>query len=188
MAASICDRKNQLLGVEVIKELVRRRRDVRLYLCGLVLEEAYFKKLKRAIKEAGLENRVVLAGLVPAAEIYQSADIVLLPSKYEALPLAFLEALASGIPVVASAIAAHREIAELVGIAKEFLVARLTPEAFADAIENMEPSLALNYSTRVRDLFSRERFARELNAVFGAIEDEVRVGRSAKISARSSRH
>jgi glycosyltransferase involved in cell wall biosynthesis len=170
MVASICDRKNQLVGVDIVKELMRRGHDASLHLFGRVLEEDYLAKVKQSVANAGLQSRVIFEGHQPPEEIYRNADIVMLPSKYEALPLAFLEALACGVPVVASDIPAHREIADVVGIAPEFLPVALTPEAFADAVERIDSALALEYSVRVRNAFSKKRFGDDLNSAFDAIE------------------
>jgi len=60
--------------------------------------------VRTAIARAGLEDRVRFLGPVgdmPA--LYSTADVVLMPSQTEASPIAALEALACGIPVLISA-------------------------------------------------------------------------------------
>jgi glycosyltransferase involved in cell wall biosynthesis len=65
------------------------------------------KELERTARELGLSERVSFLGSVPHAqlpELYRKAAIFVLPSSADAMPLALLEAMASGIPPVASSI------------------------------------------------------------------------------------
>ena len=176
MAASICDRKNQLLGIQIADELARRGHNVTLHLCGKVIEDSYLDEVKAAISRAGMSDRVFVRGLVPPERIYQDADVVLIPSKYEALPLVFLEALASGVPVVASRIPAHLEIAETIDLPTAFLSTALSPAAFADAIEALDPTDAIRLADIVRSEFSMQRFSNSLNEVFQSIDKHVAGG------------
>jgi len=67
--------------------------------------------LESLARELKLENKVVFAGFrqdVP--EVYASLDIFVLPSLQEALPLTLLEAMAAGLPVVASHVGDVRKI------------------------------------------------------------------------------
>jgi glycosyltransferase involved in cell wall biosynthesis len=58
-------------------------------------------------------ERVVLAGLRPdARSIVRAADAAVLPSRWEGLPLAGIEALAGGTPLVATAVRGIREVFE----------------------------------------------------------------------------
>lgn len=71
--------------------------------------------LVAAARAAGLADAVEVAGLVPRDEVYRRvarADVVVSSSHGEGLPVAVLEAMACGCPVVLSDIAPHREIAE----------------------------------------------------------------------------
>jgi glycosyltransferase involved in cell wall biosynthesis len=77
--------------------------------------------LARAVADADLAARVSWVRDYPAAQLYPTADLVLSPSRWEGLPLVPMEAAEAGVPVVASAIAPHRE---LFGSAS----ARLLPE------------------------------------------------------------
>ncbi len=71
--------------------------------------------LAAAVRAAGLANVVELAGLLPretAMACLAGADVFCLPSTYEGLPLAILEAMAAGVPVVATAVAGNPEAVE----------------------------------------------------------------------------
>jgi glycosyltransferase involved in cell wall biosynthesis len=67
--------------------------------------------LSRAI-ELGIQDRVIFAGYVPESEkadYYRLADVYVMPSRGEGFGIVFLEAMACGIPVVASSADASRE-------------------------------------------------------------------------------
>lgn len=68
------------------------------------------------VHEHELGPRVQFTGLVPRDDVYRlmkSSDVFMSTSHGEGLPVAMLEAMACGIPVIASDIAPHREIAAL---------------------------------------------------------------------------
>jgi glycosyltransferase involved in cell wall biosynthesis len=57
--------------------------------------------LERSINELGLQGRVHLPGFVGnISEWYATADIFVMPSRFEGFPMALLEAMASGVPAV----------------------------------------------------------------------------------------
>lgn len=83
---------------------------------GLVVvgEGPLREDLEDLAEERSLGSRLQLTGLVPRDEVYRlnrSSDVFVTTSKGEGLPVALLEAMACGIPVVASDIPPHREIA-----------------------------------------------------------------------------
>jgi len=78
--------------------------DVSLWLLGEGGEKKYLEKL---VQDSGLTNRVKFLGFVPAeklAEYYHQADVFSRPSYSEGLGNAFLEAMACGLPVVATSV------------------------------------------------------------------------------------
>jgi glycosyltransferase involved in cell wall biosynthesis len=67
--------------------------------------------LRAQAESIGVGDRVVLAGARPdARSILAAADVALLPSRWEGLPLVGLEALAAGVPLVATAARGTREL------------------------------------------------------------------------------
>ena len=64
-------------------------------------------------KKEGIEKHVVFHGWVDQSKLssyYKSADICVFPSRHEGFGLVVLEAMASGIPVIASDIPSFQEI------------------------------------------------------------------------------
>jgi glycosyltransferase involved in cell wall biosynthesis len=80
-------------------------------------EGALRPSLAGQIEQAGLQDRVTLAGMVERDSVFEhfsQADLFVSASWGEGLPVAVLEAMACGCPVVLSDIPPHREIAEKV--------------------------------------------------------------------------
>ena len=66
-------------------------------------------------QEMGLQDRVALTGLIPRDEVFvlcADADVFVSTSHGEGLPVAVLEAMAAGCPVILSEIPPHREVAD----------------------------------------------------------------------------
>jgi len=73
-------------------------------------ETKYSRDLKKLANET---QGVILTGVLsgePLVELYSNAGLFVLPSYYEGLPIALLEALSYGLPVLVSNIPQHREI------------------------------------------------------------------------------
>ncbi|HXT22244.1 MAG TPA: glycosyltransferase family 4 protein [Thermoanaerobaculia bacterium] len=73
------------------------------------------KRIAAAVRARGLTAHVDLAGVLPRAGAVArlaEADVFCLPSTYEGLPLAILEAMAAGLPVVATAVSGNPEAVE----------------------------------------------------------------------------
>ena len=67
--------------------------------------------LRDQIADRGLGDRVSLPGHVPAPEALARTGILALPSLFENCPLGMLEAMAAGVPVVASSVGGIPEVA-----------------------------------------------------------------------------
>ena len=83
------------------------RADARLVIGGDGPER---ERIARRVSELGLDARVRLAGYVEPCAFYRRARVVAVPSRTEAFGLVVAEALAHGLPIVATACAGPREI------------------------------------------------------------------------------
>lgn len=91
--------------------------DVRLLLCGVIENLDYHAAIVSLVGELGLADRVEMTGPqgnVP--EILWESHAFAMPSSCEAHSVGFLEALASGIPVVANTIASFAFANTLPGV------------------------------------------------------------------------
>lgn len=101
-------RKNHCLLLEMMKEL--KDLNVCLLIGGLGDQEA---KLRKIILEKGLEDRVFLPGYVKdVKQVLQEADCYVFPSVQEGLPVAVMEAMAAGLPIVAANIRGVSDLIE----------------------------------------------------------------------------
>jgi L-malate glycosyltransferase len=92
------------------REVVRRLPDVRFVTVGQGPLEAEVRVLHARL---GLGDRVVLLGYRPdAVRLMAGCDLFVLASRYEGLPVAVMEALALGLPVVATAVGGVPEVVE----------------------------------------------------------------------------
>ncbi len=97
-------------GLPVLVEAVAQAPDhVRLLVVGGTCD--MLADLRRRVEGAGCEERVVLTGrLADPTPAFHAADVFALPSAYESFGLVVLEALAFGIPVVATDVGVVSEV------------------------------------------------------------------------------
>jgi glycosyltransferase involved in cell wall biosynthesis len=102
--ATITPRKGHLLLVEALATL--RRNDWTLDCIGsLDRDTEYAAALQAAIARHGLGDRIKLHGELAPAQLdplYDAADMFVLPSFHEGYGMAFAEALAHGLPIIAT--------------------------------------------------------------------------------------
>ncbi|WP_042882699.1 glycosyltransferase family 4 protein [Cupriavidus necator] len=99
--------KNQLRTVRAFHAMLRQAPQARMALYGVIEDPVYYARVRALVAELGLGGMVSINGPcdnVPA--LLAQASVFAMPSASEAHSIAFLEALASGIPVVASDIPA----------------------------------------------------------------------------------
>jgi len=128
-------RKGADMIVPIMNNLKLRIKNLKLVVIG---EGPYKDKLLEEIKENRLEEFIEILGGIPHKQItdyYSMANIFLMPSMEEGFPRVLLEAMASGIPYVASDVGAVREISP--EAAQKFLVKPGDVEMFVNKIETL---------------------------------------------------
>jgi glycosyltransferase involved in cell wall biosynthesis len=121
-------------------------------------------ELRQVHQESGLGERVRFLGYrSDVAEMLAAADLFVFPSLYEGLGGALIEAMALGLPIVASDIPALREVVEEGNNA--MLVPPGDPRALADALRRMldDPARAATFGERSLRIFE-DRFTIERSA------------------------
>ncbi|TKC91179.1 glycosyltransferase family 4 protein [Trinickia terrae] len=97
--------KNQLQTVHAFGQVAREVSDARLMLFGVIEDPAYYAAVLDLVDKLGLAGRVMVDGpRSDVSKVLSEASVFAMPSRSEGHSIAFLEALASGIPVVASTI------------------------------------------------------------------------------------
>ena len=92
--------KNHKVVIEALAKW--QRKDIRYVICGIGPMEDELKKL---VETLGLANQVTFAGYrTDIGDYYQAADVFVISSYREGLPVALMEAMTACIPCVASRI------------------------------------------------------------------------------------
>lgn len=137
------EQKNHIFMLKAIKELVNRNVDFHITFVG---EGPLFTEIVENAKEMEILKYITFAGTTDLVEEYYSnADIFVLPSIFEGLPLSLLEAYAAGLPVVCC------DVGGVSDICKDGLNGKLIAvndlEAFVNAIIEMcDSSVRKKYS------------------------------------------
>lgn len=94
------EQKNHRFLMGVFEEVARRRADAALLLAG---DGELRPDVERRVDELGLSGRVLFLGQrLDVNRLYSAADVFVLPSLYEGLPVVSVEAQASGLPCILS--------------------------------------------------------------------------------------
>lgn len=100
--------KNQTMAIKMMQEVIKKFPTAQLLLAGNGPEK---ERLKNQIKEYGMQSNVKLLGYVTNLQDYQHiVDVAVSCSRREGLPLNIVEAMMSGVPVVATINRGHREL------------------------------------------------------------------------------
>jgi glycosyltransferase involved in cell wall biosynthesis len=100
-------------GIHTLVAAVARVPDVSLDLVGDTPDPAYAARVRRMIATRGLRSRVRVYGSLGRAALerrYAAASVFALPTIREGYPIAYVEALAHGLPIVGCDIPAVREV------------------------------------------------------------------------------
>jgi len=150
-------RKGLHFLIEAAERLIPKYKKVRFIIVG---EGVLKEELLQEVKNKNLEKYVIFTGFrKDTSEILTDFDVFVLPSIQEGLPIALIEAMAAGLPCVATDIPGNSEVVED-GITG-FLVPPKDPVPLAQAIEKLilEKGLRENMGKR-----GRQRFLSNFNA------------------------
>ena len=109
----------RIKGYAELAAAMRSVRDAELWVAGERLASDRGEDMLALLRAAGLGERLRLLGYRhDVAALLAAADIFVLPSYFEGLPMSIIEAMLSGLPVVASDISGPREqvIPEVTGL------------------------------------------------------------------------
>lgn len=107
-------RKNIPTLVEAFSKIQPKFPDVKLVLAGNRNAHNFDRSIDKVISENGLEGKIIFSGYIDEDDkpaLFKSAEIFCFPSFYEGFGIPILEAMSMEIPVIASEIPAHLEIA-----------------------------------------------------------------------------
>jgi glycosyltransferase involved in cell wall biosynthesis len=124
-------RLSQEKGPDIMLEAVAALRDLPVSLI-MVGDGPLLTSLQARSARLGLGDRVLFTGIVPdAGRLLRAFDVVVLSSRTEGAPMVLFEALAAGVPVVATAVGG---VPDIVRPSEVGLVPSENPQALATAI------------------------------------------------------
>lgn len=104
------EQKGHIFLIEAFAEL-RQRPDGRSLKLLLVGDGRLLPQLKKLAEDIGVSGAICFPGNISKlAEVYRAIDIFVMPSLWEGLSLAMLEAMAAGLPVVATEVGGARDV------------------------------------------------------------------------------
>ena len=107
-AAEFSKRKNQAFLISAFAEVAKDQPHMKLLLAG---NGILLKNCKELAQRLGAEDRIRFLGFVEnMRELYAACDVCVSVSLIEGIPFNVLEAMACGLPVIASDIKGHREL------------------------------------------------------------------------------
>jgi glycosyltransferase involved in cell wall biosynthesis len=131
------------------------------------------ESLENLAQQLRLEGRVDFLGLVAPARVHQllaDATLVVMPSRWEGLPVAAVEASMSGRPIIGTRVAGIPEV--VIDGRTGLIIESESPQAIADGIVTLldDPSLAiaLGKAARVHALesFTMDRCVNSYDALY----------------------
>jgi glycosyltransferase involved in cell wall biosynthesis len=139
--------------VKAVSMLDKRFHDVAFLIVGPKFGEAYFRYLLNLVNELDLKERVIFTGNISHADLpqfYAASDVFLFPTRGEGNhPLALLEAMASGLPIISSKIPSIIEIlSQKEGLLIDTHDARNISEAIAKLLDDPETRFKLGENAR----------------------------------------
>jgi len=107
-AGRLTDQKDFKTLIAAVPQLVERGGDFKVVIGG---DGELRQDLESQVRDLDVGDQVLLPGnILDLPVLMQAADIFVLPSKYEGLPLVLLEAMSCGLPVVGSRIKGMKDV------------------------------------------------------------------------------
>lgn len=177
MVAALRDQK----GLPTLLDALRRLDDLSDRVRCAIVGNGPLEDEVRAVIDAELSHFVRWFPFTAPVERHLAAlDVFVLPSYWEALPIAVLEAMCMGLPVIATAVNGTPEAVEA-GVSGLLVPSHDAP-ALADAIRMMAADPALQRAmgergrTRVKEIFGPQRMLDEIEALYASVVNGGRRG------------
>lgn len=155
------EQKNHIGIIESFKQVCEIHNNVKLQLIGIgELED----EIKRKVKQLELENKVEFLGAQQdVMDFLNKTDIFILPSLWEGMPITLIEAMATGLPIVATEVGG---VPDMIRHNQSGLLTKVDSKAVAEAIiklledEKLREKIGKNALVEVQK-FSAQEMARK---------------------------
>lgn len=177
MFASFKEQKNHGMLFHAVKELTSSDRNFRVVLLGEELHggaqgtTTYVQKIHELVGRLGIRDYCLFVGNQDDVEAYyRICDVTVLPSKFEGTPNVVLESMASGVPVIVTAVSDNNEIVEhgksgyVVDVGDEAGLARYLQLLMED--RELSANMGSEARRRAVELFSSAQLASSTGEVY----------------------
>jgi len=164
--ARLDPRKDSLTLIEAACNVCRINPRIQFIIAG---EGSEKEKIEKRIEELKLTENVFLIGFVPEETLpqyYRASDVFALPTLYEGFGIVYLEAMASGVPIVSTTVPAVPEVVGDAGI----LVPPKRPDLLAEGILKILENKQLADDFIEKGLEKAQKF--DWNSIIDKLEEE----------------
>jgi glycosyltransferase involved in cell wall biosynthesis len=158
--------KGQLVLIDAVSKIVKNYPDIQVLIVGH--DEQRDEIIKRA-SQYDLANRIIFTGKLAPQEVYQLysiMNVLAIPSIFEGFGMIAIEAMAAGLPVIASRIGGLMEIVEdnITGLLVDPQNAEQLAIAIEKILENPEDAAKLGETGRQRaeEIFSFDTYSHNI--------------------------
>jgi len=172
---ALINQKNQSVLIRAMREVIKQFPEAKLVIVG---DGPLREELERTADEVGIASNVIFTGYVPTREevyeIMKAATVFTMSSDYEGFCVAAVEAMACGVPVVASDLAVFREVIGGDGVFAE----RGNHKEFATALNKLladsdrRSRLADRMKQRAETKFQLKKTAKEHRKIYVKLMNE----------------
>ena len=163
----------ELKGQDILLEAIKivKKKHPKVMALFAESQQRDYEKLKKYVRDNSLEENVKFLGNVDnIPEFLNKIDICVVPSRSEGFGLALVEAMAMGVPCIASNIAGPREIISRTELGKLF--ESNDSDDLANKLENMivdfvsEKNIFWMMKDKIKNLYSIEKMCGELKNIY----------------------
>lgn len=161
-------------AINTIAPFLRDHKDVKWHIYGDKDENKdYYETILKLTKSMKLEGSIVFKGVsTDPVEIYQNASCFVLSSRYEGFGIAYVEAMAVGIPVFGRSVGAMKAISEAGGFYYDFDQDDILKEiSLLYKKTEMLDNVIIRNREIVRKLYDLQSVAREYHRIFFELMD-----------------
>jgi glycosyltransferase involved in cell wall biosynthesis len=142
MVGRLWEQKNPHCFVRAAIQVLKTNSDARFFMIG---DGELRSELEAVIKAENLSDHIrILGWRTDVPDLLKALDVMVLPSRWEGMPLAILEAMSSAVPVVASDIPGNNHLVS------NFIDGRLFPVDDSVSLANALVDLINNFPVRER--------------------------------------
>ena len=163
------------IAVPAFAKVCKSIPNAKLLLVGKKTSDSFYQKISKQIEFFGLKEKVVFAGnRSDIPEILKASDLFILPSRSEGTPAALIEAMASGLPCIATNAGGMPEV--ITNGDNGYLFEKENVDELADKINSiaLDPDLKIRFITNAQKDLHKFSIEKYVDNVFNHYQDLLR--------------